>query len=345
MGQKGSGMNLRGSLFVLAATVVSVSLAPAQSIISARSGAIHHVEGKVLLDGKEVVLEFAQFPNVAEGSVLETERGRAEMLLTPGVILRLAENSGVKMIRNRLTDTRLEMTRGSGLVEVMEILKDNAITFYVNGASIGLEKAGLYRLDSDPAQLRVYKGKARVVRDDTEIVAGKGKLVELGSFLVAAKFDSKQDDALYRWSSRRSGYLERANLSAARSLERYGYQSGRSLWRWNPYFGMFTYVPYRGSYMSPFGWSFYSPSRVVYVYAPPRRAFASSGGGGGRGGWYDSSRGYTVVPTRGRSTAVVSSGSGSSGGGAAVSSSSGGTASRGGGGSVGRGSAGGGRGH
>jgi hypothetical protein len=314
-------------------------IAAAQSIVSARAGAVHHIEGTVLLDGKEVVREESKFPQMAEGSVLETELGRAEILLTPGVVLRLAERSAIKLVSSKLTDTRVDFMRGAALVEAMEILEDNTVTLFAGESTIQLQKEGLYRLDGDPLQLRVYDGKAQVARDGQQLEVKKGRIVELGAFLAATKFDPKQDDALYRWSSRRSGYMAMANLSAARSMDRWGVPWSMSGWRWNPYFGLFTFVPAYGFLSSPFGYDFYSPGVVYMVYAPPRRV--DSGGGWGGGGGYSPHYGYVVTGSRGASTGSVGGGAAVSGGAAA----SAGSVGRGGGDTVGRGgAAGGGRG-
>ena len=52
-----------------------------------------------------------------EGNVaaLFTKDGRAEILLTPGVFLRLGDNSSVKMISSSLTETQAALTRGQAL--------------------------------------------------------------------------------------------------------------------------------------------------------------------------------------------------------------------------------------
>src|SRR5712664_4112631 len=80
----------------------------AQSVISAHSGLIHYVEGRVLLDGKPVEVKLTAFPELKEKMELRTEDGRAEVLLNPGVFLRLGENSAVRMVTNKLSDSQME---------------------------------------------------------------------------------------------------------------------------------------------------------------------------------------------------------------------------------------------
>src|SRR5712692_2015403 len=96
---------------VLSATVLlafSGSAAFAQSVISAHSGLIHYVEGQVLLDSKPVEVKIATFPEMKENMELRTADGRAEVLLSPGAFLRLGENSAIRMVSNKLTDSRIE---------------------------------------------------------------------------------------------------------------------------------------------------------------------------------------------------------------------------------------------
>src|SRR5262245_36263462 len=118
--------------------VVNVSLvaalsgtaALAQSVISAHSGLIHYVEGRVLLDGKPVEVKLTSFPELKREAELRTEDGRAEVLLNPGVFLRLAERSAVRMVANQLSDTRVEFLSGSAIIESNSNLaqKENAVT-------------------------------------------------------------------------------------------------------------------------------------------------------------------------------------------------------------------------
>src|SRR5689334_8339432 len=96
---------------------LSGSAAFAQSVISAHSGLIHYVEGSVLLDSKPVEVKIATFPDLKENSELRSEDGRAEVLLNPGAFLRMGENSSIRMVSNKLTDSRVEFLSGSVVIE------------------------------------------------------------------------------------------------------------------------------------------------------------------------------------------------------------------------------------
>jgi hypothetical protein len=268
----------------LAVLLVGATSAWGQQVISAHSGVIHFVEGTVTLDGQPVHPKFAEFPDVKNGQTLAAEDGRAEVLLTPGVILRIAEDSSFQMVSNSRSDTRFSVLSGSAIVEVGELLSSNAITVIYNDAHIELVKKGLYRIDSDPGKLRVYEGEARVTAANQTLVARKGREVLLGAVLDMSGFDVKDTDAFLRWASRRSEELAQANVSSARSASGLGYSGssygngygsgygygsgmmGMGAWAYNPWYGMFTYMPYGDSlYYSPFGYPFYSPMNVGYL--------------------------------------------------------------------------------
>src|SRR6185503_9015823 len=100
--------------------VVMLAVVPAvicaQNVVSARAGLVHHADGRVLLDDKPIVHKVTQFSEVKENSELRTERGRAEILLTPGVFLRLGEDSRLTMLSSKLTDVRVRLDAGSAVV-------------------------------------------------------------------------------------------------------------------------------------------------------------------------------------------------------------------------------------
>ncbi len=238
--------------------------------------------------------------NVKTGQTLATKDGDAEVLLTPGVFLRLAENSSFKMVSNKLDDTRIEVLGGSAMVQVGELLQGNAITVLFHNADISLDKKGLYRVDSDPARLRVYDGEAQVSSGEmTPASVRKGREVEFdGEKLEARNFDPKETDAFYRWNARRDEYISEANVYAAKSARDSGQGmgfytatpyagglfGGMGAWAFNPWFGMFTYMPYNGMFYSPFGYGYFSPYTVGYMYMPGSPFYGMGGYGNGYGG-------------------------------------------------------------
>jgi hypothetical protein len=245
----------------------------AQYVISAHSGVVQSVDGRAYLNDQPVQPKFGQFPDIKENQEFRTEEGRAEILLTPGVFLRLGENSSIRMASNKLTDTRVEVLNGSVMVESDNVLKndakDNAVMLLYKGNTMILAKHGLYRVDADPARFQVYEGEAIVKGDSGQVTLKSGKETALAGVLMAENFDKKAADELYLWSSQRSSYLAKASASSAMSLRN---SSGGSYspWQFNPMFGMFTFVPYGGVAYSPFGYGFWSPYSVLssYYYSP-----------------------------------------------------------------------------
>jgi len=246
--------------------------------------------------------KFGHFADVKEGQVLKTAEGLAEILLTPGVFLRVSENSSIKMISSRLIDTRVELLTGSILVECAELQKDNSVTFIYKDATVAFHKKGLIRIDAADDMLRVYDGEALVTKSGESMTLKEGKETLLSGVLSPEKFDNKIGDPFYRWASRRAGDLAVANLSAAKSVQDNGGSWLSSGWMWNPMFGAFTYIPYRGYYNSPFGYNYYSPSYVVRVYESARPVTNTvnmggySGFNGGGSPQYNSNLGYNTAP-------------------------------------------------
>jgi hypothetical protein len=269
-----------------------------------------------------------------------------------GVALRLGENSTLRMISSRFVDTRIELERGSAVVQVMELLSGNNITVILKDASITLTKAGDYRFDVEPARIKVFAGLAEVKIGDRTVEVGGGKLLDLSNATASLeKFSKEQTDALDRWSMRRGQAQANASLSAAREI----YVSSRGsdpcrpnsfvnsvapastpcgTWRWSPNFGMLVYIPWAGRICDPYwGYCMYSPNQVMSVYRVPQPIMSGGGGGGPAvfqpsaptsGGMSGASAASSVM------TSAPSSGSGSTAAAAASSSSAGGGSSSGG---------------
>jgi hypothetical protein len=269
------------SLVSLSVAILATFALPAiaQPVISAKSGLLSYVEGQVKLDNQPVEFSNTRFADVKENSTVSTQDGRAEVLLTPGVTLRLGENSSLRMITNRLVDTRLELLSGSAVVEADLIAKDTSVTVVVGPGATSLPKAGLYRFDVSPAQVRVFKGEAEVeVAGQTKVVSSSRMLSLATESASIEKFDTEDTDALDRWSHRRGSYLAMANTSAARSLvssggipSTWGMSGCAPAWGYNSYYSMMTFMPCTGSLWSPYGYQFWSPysiGRAYWVNAP-----------------------------------------------------------------------------
>lgn len=263
----------------------------AQDVISAKAGLIHWIEGDVKLAGKTVVLKPAEFAEMKKGDELQALLGRAEVLLGPGIFLRAAENTTFRLISSSLDDTRLELTQGSILVEAGEFNpRHHGLIIKTGQDEIEVVKHGLYRIDAEPALLRVYDGVATVVAGGQTVTVKEGRQTALGPVPNPEKFDKERSDAFFRWAARRSSYIAVANLSAAKRLRDNGSAWGVGNWLFNPYFGSFTYIPMNGMYRSPFAFGYYSPLGFAYYspytvqrvyYRPPVRIDNPPSMGGG----------------------------------------------------------------
>jgi hypothetical protein len=307
------------------AIAVAVS-ASAQPILSAKSGVIAGVEGKVLIDNQEVQPSVTHFPEVKEGAVLRTEDGRVELMLPPGFMLRMGENGTLKMLANRLIDTRVDLQKGSAVVEVDQTKPDYNVVVALKDGVVSLSKAGVYRFDSDPARIKVFRGMATVEIGGQSVMVATGKLLALaGGATAAEKFDIEQTDSLDNWSQHRAEAMAMANLSGAKySNDSYSQPDGNT-WVYNPYYGMYTYVPMTGTMCNPFyGLCFYSQLsafRAFYYglggvgYGFPAYGYGYGGYGYGYGPMYGGAV-YTSMNSSPRvsSSVFASHGSGSSSG-------------------------------
>jgi hypothetical protein len=237
-----------GGLFLTALVPVAEAAAPATP------GIINYVEGQVTLEGKALTHKSIGSTELEPNQVLSTDCGKAEVLLTPGVFLRVGDNSAVRMVATELTNTQVELLNGEVMVEATEVLRGNNITVLDHGAVTRVEKNGLYDFKAAPPDVAVYDGKAEVTMNDRKVDLKKGRQVELAGDFKSQKFDTKDPDPLYSWSDVRSQYLAEASLGSARTLVVNGGWWGPG-WYWNPYWSMYSFLP-NGFLYSPFGWGF-----------------------------------------------------------------------------------------
>jgi hypothetical protein len=260
----------------------------AQSANLAVPGTINYVEGLASIEDRPINQRSVGSVQLRPGQVLRTTYGRVELLLTPGVFLRLDENSAVRMVSPNLLNTQVELDRGRANIEVDEIHLGNNLQVEHAGFTTRLLKNGLYAFDADKNTVQVFKGEAELLRSSNiqkplKLKSGHEVTLATGDSLKTVGFDRNQaQDALYRWSSLRSEYLAEANLNLASTYAGYGGLSPG--WYWNAGFWGYTWLPANSYFWSPFGWGFYSPRYVSYYGGPAffgGRGYGAAFAGGG----------------------------------------------------------------
>lgn len=235
--------------------------ASAQSVISAHSGLIHFSDGSVLLDDQPIQQKTGKFDQMNNGSELRTQDGRAEVLLTPGTFLRLGENSAIRMISNQLDDTRVELLKGSAVLDQgSDTLANTSVTIVYNLDEVHINKPGRYRFDSEPPQLKVETGDAEVKTQGKSVEATPGYVVALDGKLAARKLlnDSQatSGDNLDNWEQARNNSIARDNQDAAATNDLSSTIDG---WQNNPdavlqSLGIPPYIPGMSSMVPPLGY-------------------------------------------------------------------------------------------
>jgi len=296
----------------LVLVMLLAALAVAQDMISARAGFVNYKHGRVLLpqgtDGKDV-------RQLEAGQIAGTGIGRLELLLAPGSFLRLDNESEIRLVSSRLTDVQVELLSGTATLEVNEIPRQAALAILWRNQTIPAEHSGVFRFEPGNDSMRIYVESGKLKLANQTVKAGNYIDLAAGGTLTAAlRFNRKNIDEFDRWNQARGYQLARSSYSAANSfLSRSSAFPGSSLWYWDPFGLGYTYLPYRSSVMSPWGFYYYSP-RTVYSHP------GSAGGGGsvsvpsGGGAPVASTPGSGTPPGSG-SGGSVGSGGGRPGGG------------------------------
>ena len=290
----------------------SLCALPQNYTVSAKPGVVNFVEGNAFVNGRKISTENLRMMFLNANDTISTDLGKAEVLLTPGVFLRLSDNTRVRMVSPSLTDTQLEVTSGEAMIEADDIVKDSRISVINGGGTALVERNGLYRFTATaPRSVAVLEGKVAVSFEGRSSDVGKGHQVFLDDGLKTAKFDTKKQDELYAWSNVRAEYNAASSYQAAKDVNAssyggtwggYGF-SGYSNpgWMWNGGMNSWSWLPGNSAFYSPFGYGFYGPGVVAYapyVYAPVY--------GGGGGGYVRNRPGQTSGTTRGTTQGTTS---------------------------------------
>ena len=210
-------MASRTGFFLVAFVAAGAGNMGAQSVVSVRSGLLNFSEGAVFINNQPVKQHAGAYPSVHEGSDLLTQSGRAELLLTPSAYLRIGQNSAVRMISDRLTDTKVELLYGSAMLDSTEAPENSGITLIFKERHVQIKKPGKYRIDSDPPQFRVFQGTAEIAGSGAPIVLLADQMAPLDGATIVKRFTEGSDDLLDIWSDERH-FMVASSLSNAQSV-------------------------------------------------------------------------------------------------------------------------------
>lgn len=282
----------RACAFSTLAAVLAMAIpARAQSVISTHSGLIHFFDGAVYLDDSPLESHLGRFPSMPLGGELRTAEGRAEVLLTPGVFLRMGERSTIRMVSNDLTDTQVELESGSAIVDVGDLSPDTSVTVIYRDWRVHFLQKGAYRIDSNPPQLLVTQGSAEVITATTGLPVSveQGMSLPLEGLLAPDPLTAAPGDGLSTWAKGRSDSISADNAITAQIDEDPDSRTG----------GLdgFTYFPFLGvmpslglsspglyGSLTPYQTGFSSIYLPGYSYAPLIVGLMGQGLLGPRGG-------------------------------------------------------------
>ncbi|HZU28093.1 MAG TPA: hypothetical protein VFA04_21360 [Bryobacteraceae bacterium] len=251
---------------LFSAAAISVS---AQSVVSTHSGILYFFVGDVFLGDAQLEQKFGRFPDIEAGQELRTGVGRAEVLLTPGVFLRIDQNSSIRMLSTTFADTRVALVRGSAILEATEITPGTAVALAYQNWEIRVPQKGVLRIDTSPASVRPYQGDAVVSGKSgaAPVTVHEGETLPLADVLLAEPAKTPGNDDFKHWALLRSEAIATDNTVAAGIVDDPGQADSSGLAA-----GGYTYFP-GGSVPSvdigdPYGLSFWSPfqSTLTAVY-------------------------------------------------------------------------------
>lgn len=173
--------------------------------MSARPAVVRYIEGHAAIDGRVYRASDLQDLVLYSNETFSTGIAKAEIqvLLTPGVFLRIGDNTAIRVMTPSQAETQFKLIRGEAMIEAAQLTKDADIEVVSRGAVIRIEKPGLYRIKADmPSAVSVFDGKAQVQigAASQQVIKGCELLLTTGS---KPQKINKAPDELYAWSKMR----------------------------------------------------------------------------------------------------------------------------------------------
>src|SRR5258706_290507 len=80
-------------------------------------GTVNYVEGQASVGNQPLTSTSVGSTELQAGQILTTQKGKVEVLLTPGVFLRVGENSSLRMDSPELANTAMTLQNGRAVLE------------------------------------------------------------------------------------------------------------------------------------------------------------------------------------------------------------------------------------
>jgi hypothetical protein len=141
------------------------------------------------------------------------------VLLTPGVFIRVGEQSAIRLVANQLSDTRVELLAGSAVVDSTEPASGTSVKLLYKEWNVHFLEQGVYRVNSDPAHLWVIQGKAEVSGSSQKdgLLLSRGMDVVFAPTLAPSQTTDRDHprDGLTSWADGRRQSISADNTIAA----------------------------------------------------------------------------------------------------------------------------------
>jgi hypothetical protein len=227
-------------------------------------GTVGVIEGQVSINQQPVQQNTGAMTTLRDGDVLEIGNGHAEVLLTPGVFLRLGNGSALELMQSDSRDTRLRLLQGSAILEADELYQETHLGVEVGQGVVEILQTGLYRFDANVPAVNVVQGEVAVMDENRRVTVGSQQRAMLdGSFNTTPSGDV--NDELAAWSRSRSQVESQASVASAQ----YAYDNNVPVdagWVWNPWVYSYTWIPARRPFVNFYGFSYWSPAFVYRSY-------------------------------------------------------------------------------
>jgi hypothetical protein len=211
----------------------------------------------------------------------------AEILLSPGSILRLGGASELRLETPATPGITATLRRGEALLEVLA--GSGPLSIEQSGVTATVRNPGLYEFNQKRSVIAVYGGETRLKKDGQQLVVDSGFGLRTRRFRVIPATPDP-GNALFSWSRNRSEQLSIESRASAQENNGAASPPGPH-WQWDPWSASYTFLSASGFVTGPFGWPYFSPGYAPdsipvhhgdsWLYGPP--VFSSPGLPGGSG--------------------------------------------------------------